>query len=180
MRTRGVSSVRSSRAAEAAQAAPPGAPGEGGGEALVSIGAAAELGGVTTRTLRYYEELGLVSSSRPGAGSQRRFAAADIERLRRIKELQSLLGLDLDQIAEQLQAADRLELLREEYRAGPPAARREALVEEALDILSTLREKVVERQERLAAFLSDLDERISRARAVARREIAHPGEEQTG
>lgn len=134
-------------------------------EELVPIGCAAEAAGMTARTLRYYEEIGLVSSSRPTAGGTRRYSAADIERLKRIRELQTLLGLDLDQIAEQLKAADRLETLRAEYRAGPRPERRQQLLDEVLAILGPLRQRVVERQSRLAAFLEDLDERIARASA---------------
>ncbi|MGO9195946.1 MAG: MerR family transcriptional regulator [Acidimicrobiales bacterium] len=132
------------------------------GDHTVSIGEAAELVGTTTRTLRYYEELGLVSSTRPTASAQRRYGASDVERLRHIRELQTLLGLDLDEIAAQLAVSDRLDGLRAEYRSGPPMERREAILEDALKILQSLRERVVERQERLAGFLGELDGRIAR------------------
>lgn len=126
-----------------------------------SIGEAAELTGTTTRTLRYYEELGLVSPTRPSASGQRRYSESEIDRIRHIRELQTLLGLDLDEIAEHLQASDRLDGLREEYRAGPPEERREAILADARSILQALRQRAVERQERLAQFLTELDERIA-------------------
>ncbi len=91
---------------------------------LVSIGQAAEALGVTTRTLRYYEELGLVRSSRTSLGAQRRYGPAEIARLNQVRELQTLLGLELDEIGEYLDAFDRLEALREEYRSGPRPERR--------------------------------------------------------
>jgi DNA-binding transcriptional MerR regulator len=135
-----------------------------------SIGEAAELTGTTTRTLRYYEELGLVSSQRSSGSGQRRYSQGEIERIRHIRELQNLLGLDLDEIAGHLQATDRLDGLREEYRAGPPEERREAILEDAATILEALRRRAVERQERLTGFVAELDERlekISRARSGA-------------
>ena len=54
------------------------------GGRLLSIGEVAELLGTTTRTLRYYEELGLVSSSRLTETAQRRYGPEEIARLRRI------------------------------------------------------------------------------------------------
>ncbi len=131
-------------------------------EATYSIGEAAELCGTTTRTLRYYEELGLVSSTRQSASSQRRYGQAEIERIQHIRELQTLLGLDLDEIAEQLQASDRLDGLKAEYRAGPPEERREAILEESRLILRGLRARAIEREERLAVFVRELDERLGR------------------
>ena len=113
---------------------------------LVSIGEAAEALGVTTRTLRYYEELGLVRSSRSSLGSQRRYGPDEIARLRQVRELQTLLGLELDEIGEYLDAFDRLDALREEYRSGPRPERREAILGEGMAILDRLQARVRERQ----------------------------------
>jgi DNA-binding transcriptional MerR regulator len=129
---------------------------------LLSIGEAAELLGTTTRTLRYYEELGLVSSSRVTETAQRRYGPDELERLRRIRELQTLLGLELDEIAEHLGASDRLDGLREEYIAGPPPDRRDEILLEGLAILERLRGRVQERQEGLTAFSAELEARIGR------------------
>lgn len=133
---------------------------------LMSIGDAAEMLGVTTRTLRYYEELGLVASTRTSSTAQRRYGPDELDRLRRIRELQTLLGLDLDEIGDQLNASDRLDGLRAEYRSGPPPERVEAILSESIDILRQLRHRVVERQEELATFLAELDERLARVKAT--------------
>jgi DNA-binding transcriptional MerR regulator len=133
---------------------------------LLSIGEVAELLGTTTRTLRYYEELGLVSSSRQSETSQRRYGPDEIERLRRVRELQTLLGLELDEIAEHLGASDHLDGLREEYIAGPPPERRDEILLEGLAILERLRERVRERQQGLATFAAELEARIGRYQAA--------------
>lgn len=135
-------------------------------DGTISIGEAAEQLGMTTRTLRYYEEIGLVSSNRPSAGAQRRYGPAEIERLRHIRELQTLLGLDLDEIGEQLAASDRLDGLKAEFRSGPPAERREAILEECGRLLERLHAKVLERQQALETFLEELDARIARVEAA--------------
>jgi DNA-binding transcriptional MerR regulator len=133
---------------------------------LFSIGDVAKLLGTTTRTLRYYEELGLVSSSRHSLKAQRRYGPAEIERLRRIRELQTLLGLELHEIGEQLEASDRLDALRAEYRAGPAPERRDEILLEGVVILERLRERVSRRQEWLETFADDLDSRIARHRSA--------------
>jgi DNA-binding transcriptional MerR regulator len=133
---------------------------------LMSIGDVAELLGTTTRTLRYYEELGLVSPSRQTMTAQRRYGAEEIERLRRIRELQTLLGLDLEEIGEQLEASDRLEGIKAEYQTGPPRERRDEILAEGLAILERLRERVSDRQGRLASFAEELDGRIGRYHAA--------------
>lgn len=60
------------------------------------IGDVARRTGLTERTLRYYEELGLIHPERNGGG-QRRYDAASIDRLYRIR-LQRGLGMPLDQV----------------------------------------------------------------------------------
>ncbi len=133
---------------------------------LISIGEAAELLGTTTRTLRYYEQLGLVRPSRQSSTAQRRYGAEELDRLQQIRELQTLLGLDLDEIGEHLAAWDHLEELKAEYRSGPPPARRQAILAEGLPILESVRRRVEDRQEQLAAFASHLDERMRKYHAA--------------
>jgi DNA-binding transcriptional MerR regulator len=143
---------------------------------LLSIGEVAELLGTTTRTLRYYEELGLVSSSRVTETAQRRYGPDEIERIRRVRELQTLLGLELDEIAEHFRASDRLDGLREEYLAGPPPERRDEILLEGLAILERLRERVRERQEGLATFAAELEARIGRYHAALEKFGVRTGE----
>lgn len=61
---------------------------------LYSISVAAELVGVHPRTLRIYEEAGLVSPARTG-GNTRRYSQADIEQLLRVRRLVEELGVNL-------------------------------------------------------------------------------------
>ncbi len=66
---------------------------------LLKIGELASLFGVTARTIRYYEELGLIEASNRTEGLHRRYPSDVIIRLKRIGELKSL-GLTLGQIRE--------------------------------------------------------------------------------
>ena len=145
------------------------APGAGAA-GLVTIGEAAVLLGVTPRTLRYYEEIGLVCSSRSSVSSQRRYGPAELARLNQIRELQSLLGLDLEEIAEHLGAFDRLDALREEFRSAPEPVRRAEILREGMAILDRLQARVRERQDRLSQFAGELEERMERYRAAGRKQ----------
>src|SRR5438874_11327863 len=72
--------------------------------------------GLTKRTLRYYEEVGLLLPTGRTEGNYRRYSEADIERLERIKKLRDLLGFSLSDIRELLEAEDERGQLRTAYR----------------------------------------------------------------
>ena len=81
------------------------------------IGEAAARAAVSVRTLRYYEELGLLTPSARSPGGARRYAEEDLARLARIRELKDLLGFNLDEVRTVLTAEDRLGDLRAAYHA---------------------------------------------------------------
>ena len=68
-------------------------------EALLTIGQACEQTGLSPRTVRYYEELGLLEGVRRRVGGRRAYGSEDIERLRFIQRLKTL-GLALAEIKE--------------------------------------------------------------------------------
>jgi DNA-binding transcriptional MerR regulator len=65
----------------------------------LSIAEVCDRTGLSARTVRYYEELGLLPSVRRKAGGRRIYGPGEIERLRFIQRLQ-LLGLSLAEIRE--------------------------------------------------------------------------------
>jgi DNA-binding transcriptional MerR regulator len=130
---------------------------------LISIGEAAGRLGVSERALRYYQELGLVTPCARTTGGMRRYSEADLQRVARIRELQTLLGLNLDEIAVVLHNDDRMAELRLAYRderAG--ATERAALVRESLELMEQFRATVTAKQHALDAFRADVDARIAR------------------
>ena len=131
------------------------------------IGEAAGRAGVTTRTLRYYQELGLLQPSGATPGGNRLYSSADVERLRRILELRDVMGFDLERIRLFLRSEDRLAELRAEARRGPSAERRAEMVAEAFELNRRMQAEVAEKQGVLEGVLAEL-----RANAVRYREIA--------
>ena len=134
------------------------------GEALLGIGAAAARAGVSERALRYYQQLGLlVPACTPGG--LRRYSDEDLARVARIRELQTLLGLNLDEIAVVLRNEDRLAEIRLSYhdeRTSDDERRR--LTRECLSLQESLRDTVEAKRAALQGFLDDLDTRIRKCR----------------
>jgi DNA-binding transcriptional MerR regulator len=137
-------------------------------EARFRIGEIAEAAGVSTRTLRYYEELGLVSPSGHSPGGARRYSDADLARVLRIRELQHLVGFNLDEIQTIVAAEARLDELRTEYRAAGAPQRERELIAEAIEINNQLRDDMQSKLSRLETFLADLDARAALYRRRAK------------
>jgi DNA-binding transcriptional MerR regulator len=100
---------------------------------LWRIGEVAKLTGVTTRTLRYWEELELLQPSSYRTSGERLYSPADVARVNRIKNLQELLGFSLAEVRTVLgtQDVDVLDRVRSELSAGDldPQRHRELLDE---------------------------------------------------
>lgn len=131
------------------------------------IGEVAEQHGVSTRTLRYYQELGLLAPAGSSPGGNRRYSVADVARLRRILELRDVLGLDLDRIGAILHAEDRLARLRAEFHEGVSPERHRGIVVEAITINREMRAQVLGKLRALDGFLSELETKAVRYRQVA-------------
>jgi DNA-binding transcriptional MerR regulator len=74
-------------------------PSDGIENGLIKIGDFAKLAGTNLRTLRYYEEIGLLQPASRSAGGFRYYRAEDLDRLRMVSSLQTL-GLELARIRE--------------------------------------------------------------------------------
>lgn len=138
----------------------------GATDALLRIGEAALRLGVSERALRYYEELGLVVPAHHSPGGNRRYGEAELARVRRIRELQDLMGLNLDEIRTVLTSEDRLEDLRARWKASDDAGDRRAVLEEVMALTAPMREQVEAKRARLDAFLAELDEKMARYRSL--------------
>ena len=71
------------------------------------IGEVAEAVGLSLRTIRYYEEVGVVPPSGRTAGGFRLYTGDDIERLRLVKQMKPL-DFSLDEMRDLLDVRDRL------------------------------------------------------------------------
>ena len=128
-------------------------------EKPLRIGEVAELTGTTPRTIRYYEEIGLLAGAERPSGKHRCYSEGDVERLREIVRLKELLGLSLEQLSQLLEAETaRAELRREYHRTDHPGRRRKIL-EEALAHIANQLEMVRGRLHELERLEQELQER---------------------
>jgi MerR family transcriptional regulator, repressor of the yfmOP operon len=137
------------------------------------IGEVAKLTGVTTRTLRYWEELELLQPSSYRASGERLYSATDVARVTRIRNLQELLGFSLAEVRAVLNAGDVdvLDRVRSELKAEnlSPSRHRE-LLDEGIVANDQLLERLDETLARIHAFR---DERAAAGQRLrdARREM---------
>jgi MerR family transcriptional regulator, repressor of the yfmOP operon len=139
-------------------------------EPSLRIGDVARLVGTTPRTIRYYEEIGLLplSPARP-SGQHRLYTEDEVERLREVMRLKDLLGVSLEQLktllaAEDARAAVRAQLKRDDVH---PERRRE-LLSEALGHIDRQLELVRGRAAELASLEAELSETHKRVRRKLR------------
>jgi DNA-binding transcriptional MerR regulator len=136
----------------------------------IRISDAAATAGVSPRTLRYYEELGLLTPSLYTPGGERRYTPEDLAHLRRILELREVLGMNLDEIKEFLSLETRLDVLRTTYRAKKDAsterarAEQEATLREALELIESLAEQLNAKLARMDSFCKKLTSDAQRCR----------------
>ncbi len=132
-------------------------------ERTMRIGDVAKAAGTTTRTVRYYEEIGLLPrADEREAGQHRVYTAADLERLRELLRLRDLLGVSLEELRELVEAEDARAALRTEFRASEDPGRRQEILEEALPLVDRQLELIRRRQRELEKLEGELSARRRR------------------
>lgn len=138
--------------------------------AELRIGEVAKLAGTTPRTIRYYEEIGLlpVSGGRE-PGAHRAYAEDDVERLTELLRLKDLLGLTLDELKQLAEADEARAALRREWQGGvADPARREQILDESLGHIGRQLDLVRRRRDEIAALEAELLARRKRVRELLR------------
>lgn len=95
-------------------------------QAYLQIGEVAERTGVTQRTLRFYEEKGLLKPPSRLDGGFRLYSDEDIQRVEQIKQLQTLLGFTLAEIKEMVEAEEVKMQIKASYRKDAEISERRA------------------------------------------------------
>jgi DNA-binding transcriptional MerR regulator len=131
------------------------------------IGAVAERTGVTPRTIRYYEEIGLLPGGGRAKGSHRVYDDADVERITELKRLRDLLNLSLDELKQLIEAEEARAAIRRRFAETESDAERLRLLDAALPYVETQLELVRRRKHELEKLESELVDK--RKRIVARR-----------
>ncbi len=124
--------------------------------------AAAEVG-LTPRSVRYYEEIGLLRPAARSEGDYRLYDETDVERLRFIKGLRDDAGFSLAEIAKLLEDEAARERGHAAYHATDDPLERRRILEERVASyerqIETLRRKI----ERLQAMVDEAETRRERS-----------------
>ena len=139
-------------------------------ERTYRIGEVAELVGVTTRTIRYYEELGLLGTP-AGArnkGAHRQYTDTDVTRLRELLELRDLLGLSLEELNALADTGQARAALRDQWAGTTTDEERAAIIEQSIPLVERQLELVRSRQRKLDEFAAELAAKLERLRTLAR------------
>ena len=122
------------------------------------IGEVAKRVGTTPRTVRYYEEIGILpSGGGREAGRHRLYGERDVQRLTDALRLKELLGVSLDELKELLEAQDARAALREEWHQSEPGTeRRREMLTESLRLIDRQLALVRRRRDEIAALEGEL------------------------
>ena len=134
------------------------------GERYLQIGEVAEQLGLTPRTLRYYEEIGLLAPPSRMEGGFRLYSAADIVRLENIVQLKRLLGFSLAEIKQVVEAMESLKLLRQESKLASDLETKRDTLQKALMILEQQVDVLDGRLRQVAEMRDSFNERSLRVR----------------
>lgn len=110
-------------------------------QAYLQIGEVADRTGVTQRTLRFYEEKGLLKPPSRLEGGFRLYSEEDVRRVEQIKQLQTLLGFTLAEIKDMVEAEEVKMQIKASYRKDAEISERRAKLLKAKEM--TLKQTAV-------------------------------------
>ena len=140
------------------------------------ISVAAELAGMHPQTLRIYESRGLVEPERTSGGT-RRYSDEDVERLRRIQELTSEMGMNLAGVEKVFELEQEIDRMRERMRRIERQAERmqREMHEEIERVRKSFRAELVPYQPPGSALIPARDARGPRVRIPIQRQQRRGG-----
>lgn len=131
------------------------------GNEMLNIKEVARKTGLTSRTIRFYEEMGLITSFRKQPGSLRRYDKAEIEKLQHICELKELLGFSLEEIKMFIEIEVNCHAQRQKYQHLTKPEEKITLLKQGITALSQMRWLAAKRAEKLRFLIVSLDNKLS-------------------
>jgi DNA-binding transcriptional MerR regulator len=128
--------------------------------AYLQIGEVAERTSVTQRTLRFYEEKGLLRPPTRMEGGFRLYSEDDVARVERIKRLQTLLGFTLAEIKELVEAEEVKHQLKATYRRDADISVRRAKIRKAVEVTERQSQLIEQKLNALHEMKAHLDEKL--------------------
>ncbi len=129
-------------------------------QGALQIGEVAQRTGVTQRTLRFYEEKGLLHPPSRMEGGFRLYSEEDVKRVEHIRRLQDLLGISLADIKDMVDADEVLRELRSQYRPESAIAEKRNQLEKATAVTEAQFAIVKQKTEQMREMETQLTERL--------------------
>jgi len=142
---------------------------------LLRIQEVAEETGLTPRSIRYYEERGLLRPAARSEGAYRLYDASDLEQLRLIKGLRDDAGLSIADIGQILEDEESRRRTRAALKATDDPVERRRILLERLASIEGLHGRLNAKLARLQAMFDDVEARRGRLHdllAAADQELA--------
>ncbi|MEA2421318.1 MAG: MerR family transcriptional regulator, repressor of the yfmOP operon [Thermoleophilaceae bacterium] len=142
---------------------------------LFRIGEVAALTRTTPRTIRYYEEIGLLPEAEDRASGKRRlYTQADVERLGELIRLRDLLGLSLDDLKRLVEAETARAGLRKRWQQADDPDEQRQILEQSLVHIADQLKLVRARREELERLEAELVSKQRRARSLLKSPTPRP------
>jgi DNA-binding transcriptional MerR regulator len=138
-------------------------------ERSLRIGELAARTGTTPRTIRYYEEIGLLPAVEDRQqGKRRLYSEHDVERLEEVMRLRDLLNLSLDELSQLVAAEEARAEIRREFAETEDVGDRRRLLDQAMQLINNQLKLVRGRKKELERLERELVARQRRVRGRLR------------
>ena len=114
--------------------------------------------GLTKRTPRYYEEIGLIHPPERSEGNIRLYTDEDIARIKRIVEAKEVLGITLQEMQHFLSLKERME-----QRRNSENPRDREVIQEIKEMLEKQVQTLDEKMEQMQRVKGELEDSLHRA-----------------
>ncbi len=124
----------------------------------IQIGEVAERTGLTQRTIRFYEEKGILDAPARMEGGFRLYTDADVERIKNISQMRRVLCFSLEQMKELVLADNLLERQLSEPAADVTS---EAQLRAAIDVVQAQADRIEEKYQQLKRLRTKWRQRLA-------------------
>ena len=124
---------------------------------LLKIEEVARRTGLTKRTIRYYEEIGLIAAPERTQGNIRLYTEEDVERIQSILLIKEVLGFSLQELQQYLSYQELLDQQKLEYRSLEDREERKNKLNEILAVIRKEQAMIEAKLARMEQFRRELN-----------------------
>ncbi|UZJ77930.1 MerR family transcriptional regulator [Fictibacillus sp. KU28468] len=126
----------------------------------------AKQSGLTKRTIRYYEQIGLLASPPRSEGGIRLYSEEHVEFLKKITNAKEVMGFSLSELQEFITLSDTLELQKHDYRQFKGTSQQKEKLEKVLITVEEQLKLLEQKKKNILKVEGDLVSLRDRAKAA--------------